>query len=65
MDVDGYYRSKLKVMAVKVFCCYAREAEAMLSKLRTQLKTLEKRGLKNPGDYSISGASSLLAPEME
>jgi hypothetical protein len=32
-------------MAIKVFCCYAREDEALLSRLRTQLIPLQREGL--------------------
>lgn len=32
-------------MAIKVFCCYAREDQALLSKLRTQLIPLQREGL--------------------
>ncbi len=32
-------------MAIKVFCCYAREDQALLSRLRTQLIPLQREGL--------------------
>jgi type II secretory pathway pseudopilin PulG len=32
-------------MAVKVFCCYAREDEALLNKLKAHLRPLEREGL--------------------
>lgn len=32
-------------MAIKIFCCYAHEDEALLNKLRAQLRPLEREGL--------------------
>jgi TIR domain len=32
-------------MAIKIFCCYAREDEQYLNRLRVQLKPLQQRGL--------------------
>ena len=32
-------------MAVKIFCCYAHEDEALLKKLKTQLRPLQRQGL--------------------
>jgi len=32
-------------MAVKIFCCYAREDEALLNKLKTHLRTLQRQGV--------------------
>src|SRR6266516_6703694 len=32
-------------MVVKIFCCYAHEDEALLKKLKTQLRPLQRQGL--------------------
>ena len=32
-------------MAVKMFCCYAHEDEALLKKLKTHLRPLQRQGL--------------------
>jgi len=34
-------------MAVKIFCCYAHEDEALLKKLKTHLRPLQRQGLVN------------------
>src|SRR5260370_29473762 len=33
------------LMPVKIFCCYAHEDEALLNKLKTHLKPLQRKGL--------------------
>jgi hypothetical protein len=45
-------------MPVKIFCCYAREDEALLNKLKSHLRSLQREGLIDVWhDRNISAGS--------